>query len=113
MHEQGIAQEIIKQATAAADGKTLKGIVVEVGQLGHLPSHEMREVLVAMLPGVDVTITDKEATVLCASCGHRGAPTMIEKGHDHNIFKCSGCGAMLPKIIDGTDIVLVSVDVGE
>lgn len=111
MHEQGIAREIIKQATAAANGRSLKGITVEVGQLGHLPAHEMREVLVTMLPGVEVTITEKPATVRCDECGHRGAPLMLEKGHDHNVFKCSSCGAMLPSIEDGDAIVLVSVDV--
>lgn len=113
MHEQGIAQEIIKQATAASNGRKLKGIVVEVGQLGHIPGNEMQDVLLAMLPGVNVTVTDKEATVLCEECRHQGPPVMLEKGHDHNVFKCSKCGAMLPKIIDGQNIVLVSVDVGE
>ena len=112
MHEQAIAQEIIRQAskTAKEQGKAVKGIVVEVGDLGHLPANEMGEALRTMVPDWDVQIKRKEATVAC-SCGFEGAPEILEKGHDHNVFRCPECHAMMPEILDGHDIVLVSVDV--
>ena len=114
MHEQAIAQEIVAKAKEQEQlHGTLKGIVVEVGDVGHLPAHEMKEVLVAMCPAWEVKILEKKATVECEQCGFVGEPIILEKGHDHNVFKCSDCGHMMPKILDGHDIVLKEVELAD
>ncbi len=107
MHEQTIAKIIIQEANK--HGK-VKAIVVEVGDLGHLPAHEMEEVL-KTLTDWDVKVLRKKATVKCEQCGYEGQPEIIEKGHDHNVFRCPDCKAMLPVIVDGADIILKEVEV--
>ena len=107
MHEQTIAKAIIEDATKYG---RVKKIIVEVGDLGHLPAHEMKEVL-NTLTNWEVKVTKKKATIKCEECGYEGAPEIIEKGHDHNVFKCPKCKAMMPKIIDGKNIVLKEVEV--
>ena len=42
MHEQTIAKKIIEEASKHG---IIESITVEVGDLGHLPAHEMEEVL--------------------------------------------------------------------
>jgi len=105
MHEQAIAKEIIGQATK--HGK-VKGIIVEVGDLGHLPIEEMEAVMKTMTPW-EVTMIRKEAVVSC-ECGYKGKPNIIEKGHDHNVFECPECKAKMPKILEGHDIILKEVE---
>jgi Zn finger protein HypA/HybF involved in hydrogenase expression len=114
MHEQAIAQTIIAAAKEQERlrGK-LKGIVVEVGALGHLPAGEMREVLVTLCPDWEVVVVEKPATVLCDECGYKGTPKILEKGHDHNVYKCPKCGFMMPEIITGHDIVLKEVELAD
>ena len=107
MHEQTIAKAIIEEA--AKHGK-VEGIIVEVGDLGHLPAHEMEEVL-NTLTDWKVTITKKTATIKCEQCGFEGAPEILEKGHDHNVFRCPECKAMMPRIVDGDQIILKEVEV--
>lgn len=112
MHEQAIAQEILRQAKKAAhnQNKQISGIVVEVGDLGHLPAHEMEEVFKTLVPDWNVTIKKKRAEIECA-CGYTGEPEILEKGHDHNVFRCPECKSMMPDILEGDKIILVSVDV--
>jgi len=107
MHEQTIAKAIIQEATK--HGKVV-GITVEVGDLGHLPAHEMEEVL-NTLTDWNVIITKKKATINCEVCGYKGAPKIMEQGHDHNVFRCPECKSMMPKIIDGDKIILKDVEV--
>ncbi len=106
MHEQAIAQAIIKEAEK--HGK-VKSMTLEVGDLAHLSAQETEEVLKQMTDW-DIMITQKRATVKC-ECGYEGEPEIVERGHDHLIFKCPECGDMMPKIIDGKDIKIVEVEV--
>ncbi len=105
MHEQVIAKQIIGEAVKQG---RVKAITVEVGDLGHLPIGEMEEVLKAMTPW-EVNMVRKEATIAC-KCGFVGAPKILEKGHDHNVFECPECHAKMPKILDGHDIILKEVE---
>ncbi|MFH1589452.1 MAG: hydrogenase maturation nickel metallochaperone HypA [archaeon] len=106
MHEQTIAKAIIEEA--AKHGK-VKSITIEVGDLGHLPAHEMEEVL-KTLTDWKITVTKKKAIVKC-ECGYKGEPNIVEKGHDHNVFRCPKCNAMMPKILDGDQIILKELEV--
>ncbi|NQU97911.1 hydrogenase maturation nickel metallochaperone HypA [Candidatus Woesearchaeota archaeon] len=107
MHEQTIAKVIIQEATKHG---MVKAIFVEVGDLGHLPAHEMEEVL-KTLTNWKVTVTKKKATIECEQCNYKGEPNIVEKGHDHNVFRCPECKAMMPKILDGDQIILKEVEV--
>jgi len=107
MHEQTIAKVIIEEATK--HGK-VKGVVVEVGDLGHLPANEMEEVL-KTLTNWNITVTKKKATIKCKACDYKGEPDIVEKGHDHTVFRCPKCKAMMPKILKGDQIILKEVEV--
>ncbi len=102
MHEQTIAQEIIREALKH---QPVKGITVEVGEVAHLPADEMKEVLEKMVPEWEIKIEEKEAKISC-ECGYEGRPEILEKGHDSTIFKCPKCGAMMPKVLEGDKIIL-------
>ena len=106
MHEQAIAKDIIYEASK--QGK-VTSITVEVGDIAHLPLHELEEVLKTMTTW-KVVMKKKRAKVHC-TCGFIGEPVIMEKGHDHNIFKCPKCNALMPKVLEGKDIVLVNVEV--
>ncbi len=110
MHETIIAKQIIEKAEEQAklnNSKVLE-ITVEVGDLGHLPADEMKEVL-ENLKGKEwkINITQKKALVKC-NCGYQGEPKILEKGHDHNVFVCPECGE-IPQILEGENIILKSV----
>ncbi len=107
MHETIIAKDIIE--TAQKQG-VVKEIVVEVGQLGHLPINEMRDVLEELVDW-KVTVIEKKAVVRC-KCGYEGDPKVLEKGHDHNVFICPKC-ENIPEVLEGEDIVLKKVVVDE
>ncbi|MBU1976071.1 MAG: hydrogenase maturation nickel metallochaperone HypA [Nanoarchaeota archaeon] len=105
MHETVIANSIITQAKK--QGK-VKSIIVEVGDLGHLPAHEMKEVLETMTKWA-VTVKKKRGTVQCV-CGFFGEPKILEKVHGHTHFVCPSCGNT-PFVVDGENIVLKEVEV--
>ncbi len=111
MHEQAIAKVIIAEAKKQEElnGK-LKSITVEVGDVAHLPANEMKDVLSNLVPDWGVNVLEKKAKVEC-NCDFVGEPNILEKGHDHNVFKCQKCGELMPKILEGDKIVLVSVEV--
>lgn len=100
-----IARKIIEEARR--QGK-VKGITVEVGELAHLPIEEF-EPLIKSLVGWDVNVVEKPAVVEC-ECGFKGAPNILERGHDSTLFVCPGCEA-IPKVLKGGEIKLISVDV--
>jgi len=105
MHEQSIAQNIINKANEQGD---VQKIIVEVGDLGHLPAHEMKEILEKMTDW-EIEVVEKKALVKCEKCSYEGEPKILQQLHDSNVFECPECGEMFPKIIDGHDIVLKEV----
>ncbi|MBT7903224.1 hypothetical protein HN587_05155 [Candidatus Woesearchaeota archaeon] len=105
MHEQAIAQQIIEKAKELGQ---VKQIFVEVGDLGHLPANEMKEVLENRVDW-KIIIEEKKATVKC-ECGYLGEPNIIEKRHASTLYECPNCGN-LPQIIDGDKIILTKVEI--
>ena len=105
MHETVIAKAIIEEAKK--QGK-VRSITVEVGDLGHLPAHELKNHLESIVKW-KVNVIQKKATVTCV-CGFYGEPRIIEKTHGHTLFTCPHCGNT-PSIIEGENIVLKSVEV--
>lgn len=108
MHETLIANQIIDEAKK--HGKVVS-IKVEVGDLAHLPMHDMEHTLKEMCKGLgwEVECVRKPALVKCI-CGYEGEPKILEKGHDVNVFECPTCGS-IPEILEGKDIILLSVEV--
>lgn len=104
MHEGFIAQKIIDKAKEQG---TVRKIVVEVGDLGHLPASEMKEKLEEMVDW-EVEVVEVPAVVEC-KCGYKGAPKILEKAHDLTLFECPVCGKIPFRIISGEDIVLREV----
>lgn len=108
MHEQTIAAKIISDAKQYGN---IKSITIEVGDLGHLPADEMREVM-EKLTDWDVRVISKKATIACP-CSYTGEPKIIQQLHDNNIYECPECGHSLPPILEGDEIVLKEVEVEE
>jgi Zn finger protein HypA/HybF involved in hydrogenase expression len=105
MHDTLISQDIIE--TAKKQGK-VKGITVEVGDLGHLPLEELREALEGRVSW-DVKLVPKKAKVRC-ECGFEGEPNILEHSHGHSVWVCPKCGKV-PEVLEGKDIVLKEVEV--
>jgi Zn finger protein HypA/HybF involved in hydrogenase expression len=106
MHDTLISQDIIE--AAKRQGK-VKGITVEVGDLGHLPLEELREALLSRVPDWAVKLVRRKAVVRCA-CGFEGEPKIIEHRHGHSLWQCPQCG-LVPEVVEGKDIVLKEVEV--
>lgn len=106
MHEQHIAKQLIDAAKKESGDREFKEIVVEVGELGHIPAHDLEHYFKAF--PWKTTIIEKPSVVHCPACDFKGHPNILEKSHDLTIFDCPKCGK-LPKIIDGHDIKLIKV----
>ena len=104
MHEQAIAAKIISDAERHGE---VESLVVEVGDLAHLPAEEMREVLEKMTDW-EVEVVSCAAVVKC-ECGYEGAPKILHRGHDNNVYECLKCGRMFPEIVSGGGILLREV----
>ena len=106
MHDTLISADII--GAAKKQGK-VTGITVEVGDLGHLPSEELKQTLESLVPDWKITMTRKKAKVKCG-CGFEGEPTIHEHSHGHSVYTCPKCGAV-PQVTEGADITLKEVEV--
>ena len=106
MHDTLISADII--GTAEKQG-VVKGITVEVGDLGHVPAEELKTTLERLKPDWKITIARRRAKAKC-NCGYEGEPEILEHRHGHAVYKCPKCGT-IPEIIEGQDIVLKEVEV--
>jgi Zn finger protein HypA/HybF involved in hydrogenase expression len=106
MHESIIANKILKEAKKKAKGKTIKSILIEVGDLAHLPADELKEIL-QTLTNFEIIIKPAKAIVKCV-CGYEGEPRIIVHEHDFTLFECPKCKAT-PKIILGEEIILKGI----
>jgi len=111
MHDTLISKDIIEAAEkkAAENEGKVKGITVEVGDLGHLPLEELKETLTEMKPDWNIKFVSRKAECACA-CGFKGEPDIIEHSHGHSVYVCPKCGNV-PEITDGKDIILKEVEV--
>jgi len=103
MHEIVFANKIIEEAKKT---ESVKEITVEVGELAHIPADELKEALEKLVDW-ELKVIETKAKVKC-SCGFKGEPKIIEKGHDYTIFQCPKCGRY-PEVLEGEDIILKEV----
>ncbi len=104
MHESIIANKIIEKAKE--HGSVTK-IVIEVGDLAHLPASDMKEVM-SKLVDWDVLVIPVKSTVKC-SCGYTGEPKIIEHAHDMTIYECPSCKKIPAEVLSGGEIILKEV----
>lgn len=109
MHEITIAQNIIEQANEKGN---VKSITIEVGDLGHLPANEMKEIL-EKLTDWEIKVLRKPAIILCSNCNYKGEPRIIQHLHDHSVYECPKCKFIMPEILEGHDILLKEIEVEE
>ncbi len=105
MHETIIAKQIIDEAKK--HGK-VRSIVVEVGDLAHLPLEDLKPTLNEMVDW-QIEYRRKPAVVQC-QCGYRGPPKVLLRTHEHTYFECPKCSAV-PRVIEGQHIKLLKVEV--
>ncbi|MFH1173716.1 MAG: hydrogenase/urease maturation nickel metallochaperone HypA [archaeon] len=103
MHETVIAMNIIEEAKK--HGK-VKELHLEIGELAHVPAHELMACLERLVDW-ELHHREKKARVKC-TCGFHGHPTILERGHDSFMIECPSCKGM-PELIEGTEIVIKKV----
>ncbi|MBN1644582.1 hydrogenase maturation nickel metallochaperone HypA [Candidatus Woesearchaeota archaeon] len=106
MHEGIIANKIIEKAK---EHGSVKKIVIEVGDLAHLPANEMKEALLKLVDW-EIEVKPVKASVKC-SCGFIGEPKIIEHAHDVAIYECPNCKKIPAEILQGDEIILKEVEV--
>lgn len=105
MHETVIAHRFIEEAKR--HGKVLS-ITIEVGEVAHITKDELEPVLKTLV-NWNVTIIEIPAMAEC-SCGYKGPPKILERGHDFCLYECPQCSAV-PTITKGKDMILKSVEI--
>ena len=106
MHDALISKDIIE---AAEKQGNIKGVTIEVGDLGHLPLEELKETITKMKPGWNIKFVTKKSKAKC-TCGFEGEPDILEHSHGHSVYRCPKCGSV-PEITEGADIILKEVEV--
>ncbi|MBR9699167.1 hypothetical protein GOV09_01780 [Candidatus Woesearchaeota archaeon] len=102
-HETAIAKGIIDEAMKHG---SVKEISLEIGQLAHVPGHELIECLERMIDW-KINHEERKAMVKC-KCGFEGPPTILDRGHDFFMIECPKCKAV-PELTDGTEIKILNV----
>jgi hydrogenase nickel incorporation protein HypA/HybF len=113
MHEMSIVESLLEQVrTFVPDGATLQVIHLEVGALEHLDPELMRDGWIARTEGTPLAGSALEMTrvplrVRCRACGNEYAP------EDAALLLCPSCGAALPDVLQGSGVVLRSLEVDQ
>lgn len=106
MHETVISRKIIEDAKLYGQ---VKAIWVAVGELAHIPAHELAPTLREMAAPWRVEIAETPAKVKCP-CGFEGRPSILERGHDMCVYVCPTC-ERVPAVVDGDQIKITRVEV--
>ncbi|MBW2991484.1 hydrogenase maturation nickel metallochaperone HypA [Candidatus Woesearchaeota archaeon] len=106
MHETLIINNILKKVNRQAKGKKIKSIILEVGDLAHLPAQELKDFLGKMVD-FKVIVKPVKAKVKCV-CGYQGEPKILVHEHDFILYECPKCGKTA-KIVSGEEIVLKEI----
>ena len=103
MHETIITKNILREVSKKAKGRKVESITIEVGDLAHLPAHQLKDFLKNMVD-FEVVVKSVKARVKCG-CGYEGEPRILAHEHDFTLFECPECNKT-PRVLSGEDIVL-------
>lgn len=101
MHDTVIASSIMKFAQRRAGKRKVKSVALDVGELAPVEAQEIAQTL-KTITGWKVEARPVKAFVAC-SCTYKGAPKILERGHDFVLFECPKCGNV-PEIREGGEI---------
>ena len=113
MHEMSIVQSLLEQVRSFMPGRAvLKDVHLEVGGLEHLDGEVMQTVFTALtdgseLAGAALRIVRIPVRIRCRSCGHEYEP------EDTAGLLCPECGVVQPEILQGTGVLLKSLEIEE
>jgi hydrogenase nickel incorporation protein HypA/HybF len=113
MHEAAITQALLEQVRGLVPaGASLREVHVEIGELEHLDGEVMRTVWAALLldaglDGAALRIDRVPLRVRCGACGTEYRP------EDPAILLCPDCGAVRPEVLEGSGVLLRSLEVTE
>ena len=105
MHETAIAHSIISKAKEQGE---VEDIYLEIGELAHVPMPELLSCMKGLVPW-NIHAIEKKAIIEC-SCGFKGSPIILEKGHDFFLIECPECHTT-PDVVEGKDIRITKVGV--
>ena len=103
MHETIIANKIIEEAKKHGD---VKQMFLEIGELAPVPPQELMDCLSSIVKW-DIKSKIIKSKAEC-SCGFKGHPRILERGHDSFFIECPKCNK-IPKLVDGTEIKIIKV----
>ena len=118
MHEFSLSSQIWASVQAAAQGRRVLSITLELGALTLLAEDQVRfwvESLAARdgSPEVKVTITYLPARVRCQACGEEGEAGLPAGELDHYLpppVCCAKCGATEVEVIGGRETRVVRAE---
>ena len=111
MHEVAITSALVEQVRSfLPEGGTLIEVHVEVGELEHLDPGVMETIWAVSiedteLAGAALTLYSVSLLVRCESCMREWLP------EDPALLVCPQCGAARPKILEGSGVLLRSLEV--
>jgi hydrogenase nickel incorporation protein HypA/HybF len=113
MHEAAILSALHEQVESFTPaGASLLAVRIEVGGLEHLDPDVMThlwEVFTAesRLTGSTLSVTRIPVRVRCGECGEEHEP------EDVAVLVCPACGAVRPEVLEGSGVLLRSLEVEE
>jgi hydrogenase nickel incorporation protein HypA/HybF len=108
MHELSMVQSLLEQVRSfMPDGAALREIRLEVGGLEHLDGQVMQSAFDALTQGATLRITRIPVRLRCGSCRQEYEP------EDAAVLLCPHCGAVRPEILQGTGVLLRSLEVDQ
>ncbi len=113
MHEAAIAESLLEQVRSfAPEGSRVATVRIEVGGLEHIEPEVMDVVWRALVlgspyEGAELAVERVPLRVRCRACGAESQPD------DLAILTCGVCDAVRPEVIEGSGILLRSLEVLE
>ncbi|GAB4385905.1 MAG: hypothetical protein Kow0022_13480 [Phycisphaerales bacterium] len=111
MHEAAITQALLEQVEQAMPrvGRLVR-CTISIGRLEHLDASVMRlmwqaSVMGTRLEGAELNVVHTPVRVRCGACGH------VYEPEDQAIMLCPACGRVLPQVVEGSGVVLRSLEV--
>jgi len=132
MHELALAEGVVATALKSADGRTVRRIVVKVGQLQQIDANAFRDCVEQVMPadepalaGVRVDLETDPARLKCRACEHEfGFADLPEPpGEDeleaihfvpelaHSYISCPACNSPDFEVVAGRGIWIDHVEV--